>query len=58
MMLATIQAEGERNNANPETIAVTGISMKLEFDGLVRGLPPHPNCIPQLPLPISFSLQI
>lgn len=35
MMLATIQAEGERNNANPEAIAVTGISMKMEFDGLV-----------------------
>lgn len=36
MMLATVQAEGERNNANPETIAVTGISLKMEFDGLVR----------------------
>lgn len=35
MMLATIQAEGERSNANPETIAVTGISMKMEFDALV-----------------------
>ncbi|KAH7170139.1 hypothetical protein EDB81DRAFT_851032 [Dactylonectria macrodidyma] len=34
MMLATIQAEGERNNANPEAIAVTGISMKMEFDCL------------------------
>ncbi|KAK2598059.1 hypothetical protein QQS21_005770 [Conoideocrella luteorostrata] len=34
MMLATVQAEGERNNANPETMAVTGISMKMEFDGL------------------------
>lgn len=42
MMLATIQAEGERNNANPEAIAVTGISMKMEFDGLVR--------FPSLPL--------
>ncbi|KAI9166537.1 hypothetical protein HJFPF1_02644 [Paramyrothecium foliicola] len=38
MMLATIQAEGERNNANPETIAVTGISMKLEFDGLYSSI--------------------
>lgn len=36
MMLATVQAEGERNNANPETIAVTGISLKMEFDCLVR----------------------
>ncbi len=35
MMLATVQAEDERNNANPETMAVAGISMKMEFDGLV-----------------------
>lgn len=34
MMLATVQAEGERANANPETMAVTGISIKMEFDGL------------------------
>ncbi|KZZ95848.1 hypothetical protein AAL_04144 [Moelleriella libera RCEF 2490] len=34
MMLATVQAEGERNNANPETMAVTGLSMKMEFEGL------------------------
>ncbi|EFY87619.1 hypothetical protein MAC_06331 [Metarhizium acridum CQMa 102] len=34
MMLATVQAEGERNNATPETMAVSGISMKMEFDGL------------------------
>lgn len=37
MMLATVQAEDERNNANPETMAVAGISMKMEFDGLVSG---------------------
>lgn len=35
MMLATNQAEGGRNNANPETVSVTGISMQMEFDGLV-----------------------
>ncbi|KOS19002.1 hypothetical protein ESCO_000092 [Escovopsis weberi] len=34
MMLATVQAEGERSNANPEAMAVTGISMKMEFDGM------------------------
>ncbi|OAA50362.1 hypothetical protein NOR_00812 [Metarhizium rileyi] len=34
MMLATVQAEGERNNATPETMAVSGISMKMEFEGL------------------------
>ncbi|CEJ82106.1 hypothetical protein VHEMI02194 [[Torrubiella] hemipterigena] len=34
MMLATNQAEGGRNNANPETVSVTGISMQMEFDGL------------------------
>ncbi|KAI5465383.1 hypothetical protein BGZ63DRAFT_373436 [Mariannaea sp. PMI_226] len=38
MMLATIQAEGERNNANPEAIAVTGISMKMELDGLYTSM--------------------
>lgn len=36
MMLATVQAEDERNNATPETMAVAGISMKMEFDGLVK----------------------
>lgn len=36
MMLATNQAEGGRNNANPETVSVTGISMQTEFDGLVH----------------------
>lgn len=35
MMLATVQAEQDRNNANPEAMAVTGISIKMEFDGLV-----------------------
>ncbi|KAG5978795.1 hypothetical protein E4U54_007016, partial [Claviceps lovelessii] len=34
MMLATVQAEGENNNATPETMAVTGISMRMEFEGL------------------------
>ncbi|GAB0135322.1 hypothetical protein EsDP_00003665 [Epichloe bromicola] len=33
-MHATVQAEGEHNNATPETMAVTGISMRMEFDGL------------------------
>lgn len=42
-MLATVQAEeGDRNNATPETMAVAGISMKMEFDGLVRPPPPFP----------------
>lgn len=36
MMLATVQAEQDRNNANPEAMAVTGISIKMEFDGMVR----------------------
>ncbi|KYK56502.1 hypothetical protein DCS_03502 [Drechmeria coniospora] len=37
VMLATVQAEaGDHNNATPESMAVTGISIKLEFDGLVR----------------------
>ncbi|KAJ6783238.1 hypothetical protein PWT90_01156 [Aphanocladium album] len=34
MMLATVQAEGEQENSTPEAIAVAGISMKMEFDGL------------------------
>ncbi|KXH65249.1 hypothetical protein CSAL01_10831 [Colletotrichum salicis] len=34
-MLATIQAEGERKNAEPQTVAVTGMSMQMEFEGLV-----------------------
>ncbi|CAM1505156.1 Fc.00g107930.m01.CDS01 [Cosmosporella sp. VM-42] len=38
MMLATIQAEGERNNANPEAIAVAGLSMKMEFEGLYSSI--------------------
>ncbi|KAF4980755.1 hypothetical protein FZEAL_3310 [Fusarium zealandicum] len=38
MLLATIQAEGERSNGNPETIAVAGISMKMEFDGLYASI--------------------
>ncbi|KAF6831559.1 cell cycle control protein [Colletotrichum musicola] len=33
-MLATIQAEGERKNVEPQTVAVTGMSMQLEFEGL------------------------
>lgn len=40
MMLATVQAEGDRNNATPEAVSVAGISMKMEFDGLVRPPPP------------------
>ncbi|KAK5989838.1 hypothetical protein PT974_08100 [Cladobotryum mycophilum] len=38
MMLATVQAEGERNNANPEAMSVTGISMKMEFDGMYSSI--------------------
>ncbi|PHH92348.1 hypothetical protein CDD83_7726 [Cordyceps sp. RAO-2017] len=38
MMLATVQAEGDRNNATPETMAVTGISIKMEFDGLYSSI--------------------
>lgn len=49
MMLATVQAEGERNNANPEAMSVTGISMKMEFDGLV--------CISSFPIPF-FSFHV
>ena len=37
MMQATNQADGD-TAANPETTAVTGISMKMEFEGLV-GVP-------------------
>ncbi|ROT38164.1 hypothetical protein SODALDRAFT_333935, partial [Sodiomyces alkalinus F11] len=33
-MLATIQAEGETRNIDPQTVAVTGMSMQLEFEGL------------------------
>ena len=36
MMLATVQAEGDKHNATPESMAVAGISMKMEFDVLVR----------------------
>lgn len=38
MMLATVQAEQDRNNANPEAMAVTGISIKMEFDGLYTSI--------------------
>ncbi|RDA82822.1 hypothetical protein CP532_6103 [Ophiocordyceps camponoti-leonardi (nom. inval.)] len=38
MMLATVQAEDDRNNATPEAVAVTGISMKMEFDGLYSSI--------------------
>ncbi|KAF6823764.1 cell cycle control protein [Colletotrichum plurivorum] len=34
-MLATIQAEGERKNVEPQTVAVTGMSMQMEFEGLI-----------------------
>lgn len=40
MMLATVQAENDDENPTPEAIAVAGISMKQEFDGLVRTQPP------------------
>ncbi|KAM0324432.1 hypothetical protein ACHAQA_008214 [Verticillium albo-atrum] len=33
-MLATIQAEGASRNVDPQTIAVTGMSMQMEFEGL------------------------
>ncbi|KAL2753014.1 hypothetical protein ACRALDRAFT_1072775 [Sodiomyces alcalophilus JCM 7366] len=33
-MLATIQSEGESRNIDAQTIAVTGMSMQLEFEGL------------------------
>lgn len=39
MMLATIHAEGDRANGKPEAMAVAGISMKMEFDALVRAPP-------------------
>ncbi|KAM0259842.1 hypothetical protein ACHAQJ_003086 [Trichoderma viride] len=38
MMLATVQAEQDRNNANPEAMAVTGISIKMEFDGMYTSI--------------------
>ncbi|XWW97544.1 hypothetical protein V2A60_005528 [Cordyceps javanica] len=34
MMLATVQAEDDQENATPEAMAVAGIAMKMEFDGL------------------------
>ncbi|KAM0436633.1 hypothetical protein ACHAPT_002341 [Fusarium lateritium] len=37
-MLATIQAEGERSNSNPETISVAGISMEMAFEGLYSSI--------------------
>ncbi|EEY16425.1 hypothetical protein VDBG_02534 [Verticillium alfalfae VaMs.102] len=33
-MLATIQAEASNQNVDPQTIAVTGMSMQMEFEGL------------------------
>jgi hypothetical protein len=45
LMLSTIQAKGDSANEKPEAIAVVGISMKMEFDGLVR-----------FPLHLLFSL--
>ncbi|KAM0276794.1 hypothetical protein ACHAQH_006383 [Verticillium albo-atrum] len=33
-MLATIQAEASTQNVDPQTIAVTGMSMQMEFEGL------------------------
>lgn len=61
-MLATIKAEGERNNANPESVAVSSISMKMEFDGLVSffpstcpspSAPPHASGSPSTLLPVD-----
>lgn len=49
MMLATVQAEGGRNNASPEAISVAGISMKMEFDGLVRPTPNSRSSPPPMP---------
>lgn len=44
-MLATIQAEGERKNVEPQTVAVTGMSMQMEFEGLVSRIThSHPYC--------------
>ncbi|KAF4119327.1 Surfeit locus protein 5 subunit 22 of Mediator complex [Geosmithia morbida] len=34
LMLATIQAEGDKANTKPQAIAVAGISLRMEFDGL------------------------
>jgi hypothetical protein len=39
-MLATIQTEAAERQIDPQTIAVTGLSMQMEFEGLVSGLPP------------------
>lgn len=36
MMLATVQAEDEGSKNTPEAMSVSRISIKLEFDGLVR----------------------
>lgn len=38
-MLATIQAEASTQNVDPQTIAVTGMSMQMEFEGLVSCSP-------------------
>ncbi|KAL7792445.1 hypothetical protein V8C37DRAFT_380330 [Trichoderma ceciliae] len=38
MMLTTVQAEQDRNNANPEAMAVAGISIKMEFDGMYNSI--------------------
>ena len=35
LQLSTIQAAGDRANDKPEAMAVVGMSMKMEFDGLV-----------------------
>lgn len=52
MMLATIQSEGERINEKPEAMAITGISMKMEFDGLV--ISPLPILSLSIPEAIPF----
>ncbi|KAL6870156.1 hypothetical protein ACO1O0_001492 [Amphichorda felina] len=38
LMLATIQAEGDRSSDKPEAIAVAGISLKMEFEGLYSSI--------------------
>lgn len=35
-MLATVQADSDEKQIDPQTIAVNGMSMQLEFEGLVR----------------------
>jgi hypothetical protein len=43
-MLATIQTEAAERQIDPQTIAVTGLSMQMEFEGLVSCMPPRNRC--------------